>query len=588
MKRREVLEGVAAGWGLAGPTVASGGSRLSGPPARAGRRDRVRNRSATQQRDDPTSVRSIAEWADSDKPARRLFGNGPPFDDDRPDPYDRSGLSYPMVTVDTDPRSQDPPKSRVVSGPIDVGQLHGKVTYGGVRYLDTVSVGPSIPNGTVNYPGDPAGSDRTMYLYNLFFADYNAYDLGMVNRTVDRDRSPDNDTLADGYTDKGVIESHRWIDPADRVFRTARQPQQQPGSSGGPARPTPEYRSLRNVVDRHREGVTHRVLWQNVKLPLAVPGEWGPTERGYRRARARAWGEHIGHAGADVVGMCELNSDDLLTRVKRGYDAWYPDTDRQWEKKDLGVLVGKRSDDDASVQRNVVHTEGKQFDNGGPAVAGTSKEGWMRAVVEVPPLPGNPKFEVFVTHLQPVFESAGTVGSANEDAKLAAKISQMRELRDEIAERNDEKPSQPKIVMGDFNIQSASRGSLLQDDSGVRNGQYFSNFMQQMDSVGMQDAWLTHGGPGPANSDCTFQSDYVCDPFDPTPNRGDANTTDGQRRSYYQGNRLDYVFVEKPKPDHDLHLDVSRVKNVVFDDSRFGQLSDHVGVAFDLLTSPAD
>jgi endonuclease/exonuclease/phosphatase family metal-dependent hydrolase len=150
---------------------------------------------------------------------------------------------------------------------------------------------------------------------------------------------------------------------------------------------------------------------------------------------------------------------------------------------------------------------------------------------------------------------------------------------DAVERRIDEKPHRPTIAMGDFNIHSQNGGY----GDGVDNAQYFSNFMQQMQARGMQDVWLTYGGPGPENTDCNVQPDErTCDPFVSKPGQSYGD--------YYRGNRLDYVFVEKPRPEHDIHVDVSRVTNVIWQDWRYGtpSLSDHPGVAFDIVTSPTD
>jgi hypothetical protein len=67
----------------------------------------------------------------------------------------------------------------------------------------------------------------------------------------------------------------------------------------------------------------------------------------------------------------------------------------------------------------------------------------------------------------------------------------------------------------------------------------------------------------------------------------------------YQQNRLDYVFIEKPKPAHDVTVDVSRMWRVPFsldcpgidDDvgpykSGENRLIDHAGLGMELLVTP--
>lgn len=516
------------------------------------------------------SLREIADWLDPDwSIRRRVYGNGPPFDPKRYQAYKPDEAVFVQVTVDVDNppgpfEAPDPPKTWVVSGSVDAGHLHDKVTYKGIPYLDTVD--PPGPNaeelrGQFDYPGDRA--DRTAepgtmtYLYNLFFSDYNACDLGMMNRT------PDKGTRAQGYTDKGIIESHRWVDPADRTHRTRRH--------GAPP-PTPDYRSLRSVLDRHRKGVKHRMLWQNVQLPDSRALNENLA------AIACAFGGRFGRAGFDIVGMCEIPRSNLMRQLEEGYGLFYPDTQERMALSDLGVLIGQRRRGEDSVARKIVHADGNKFERSGPLGTSFGKEGWLRVVIEVPSLPGNPRFELFVTHLQGVFgEIPGTdVDEGFWDKKQQTKMAQLEELIDEIRERNDEKPQHPKIVMGDFNVHSRGRGGF-DDRSGVLKGQYYSDLMLGMQEVGMQEVWLTFGGPGPNNKECPNKADgYLCDPFTP------------HSKNYYRGDRLDYVFIEKPRPEHELQIDISRVKMTGWPNgSSSNYLSDHVGIAFEILTSPA-
>lgn len=493
--------------------------------------------------DDAISLREVAERMDPEKPARRLYGNGPPFDPDREEAYDPDDLGFPMVVVTEDGGSADPPKRRSVEGPIDVELLYHKTTYQPeghdepIQYLDTVSARLVFTDDHdgVWYVSSDDDSSGT-FVNNLFWADFDAYDLGMINRT------PENEAVPEGYTDKGLVENHRWVDPEEADSDRE------------------EWRSIRNVVDRHRDGVRHRLLWQNMELPL-------DTKVFRRKAVAENLGSQFGESGFDVVGVCEVPAENLLGELRKGYARSYEDVDSR-HHADLGVVVGGQRGGEDTLTRNVTWKEAKKYDRAGPGGTKASKEGWMRTVIEVASLPGNPKFEVFVTHLQAQW-------GAWIDRAQQTKLSQMRELRDEIAERNDEKPNQPKIVMGDFNIHSQNGGY-----DGVPNAQYFGNFMQQMRSVGMQDVWLTYGGPGPANSDCNLRADNSCDPF--VPKDGES------RQNYYRGNRLDYVFVEKPRPEHDVHVDVSRATNVTWTSEEYDHSPDHVGVAFDVVTSPTD
>lgn len=492
------------------------------------------------------SLREIAERMDPDQPdrrlsARRLFGNGPPFVPSRPKPYDINKLEFDLVKVDEDTGSLNPPKTRVVKGPVNLKAIEEKVIYNGIRYLDAPK--GSAPEGTIVLLDTEANSPQEVYLQNLFFSDLNAYDLGMINRT------DDNNTLPNDYTEKGIIESHRWVDSTE-------------GRDQSEA-----WRSIRNVVDRHQKGVWHRVLFQNVNLIDSRSIGENITDI------AKEFGKRFGTFGFDIVGMCEVPREKLIKKhIQPGYGESYNDIDRRWAKKDLGVLVGGRRQSDNITVRNIVDMDSNQFlISGGSSGTIVSREGWLRVVIEVPTLPGNPKFEIFITHLQPVRKDH------YEDQKQSAKIAQMVKLREEIEERIDEKPEWPKIVMGDFNIHSSGRGKAFGADSGIEKGEYFSNFMYQMYSVGMQNIWLTYGGPGEPNNECeNKENNYLCNPFLPN------------EEKYYQGNYIDYAFIEKPQPEHELQIDITRTKATGWPKKGGGYLTDHPGIAFDILTSPKD
>ncbi|WP_123533820.1 hypothetical protein [Halosimplex salinum] len=511
--------------------------------------------------DDAVSLRSVADRMDPERPARRLYGNGPPFDSDRRQAYDTDELDFPLKTVaneTTGPfESVDPPKSRVVEGDVDIGHLWYKTAFQPsdsdepVQYLDTVYsdvliVGDQEEIRTLD--GEIADDDREMYRYNAVWADMNAYDLGMINRT------PDNGSLPEGYTDKGIVETHRWVESTDT----------------GDARD--DWRSIRNVADRHSEGVRHRVLCQN----MYQPSTRGPS--GKLKAVRKEFGKRFSKTGFDIVGMTELPKEGHLDDVRNAYtgEGSYEDVDTRYAGKDLGVLVGGRGDGESETERDITGKNASRYDETGPFLSGTSKEGWLRATIELPSLPNDPKIDLFVTHLQPVM-------GGRKDKKQSVKITQMRNFADAIERRqaelrsDDDKEPHPIVAMGDFNVKSQAGGY----SDNVRNAQYLSNFLQQMHARGMQDVWLTRGGPG-GESGCNRTGGGVrCDPFQP--GAGESY------ESYYRGNRLDYVFVEKPKPDHSIHVDVSRAQTVVWSGSPLGDaLSDHTGLAFDIVTSPAD
>ncbi len=564
MRRRDLLRSVPGAL-----LVTTGGDAGDEDGTTAPDRGRSVRQSDTESRHDydRTSLRAIAASMDDEKPAELLRGNGPPFAAHRPDLYDPADLTYSTVAVGPDADGYPtPPDSLVVSGgPVKLRKLDGLVTYDGVRYLDAPSprTGKTGPfKKSYNYTGQRADSNYTgdnryagdqaarrevkkaMYRYHLLFSHRNAYDLGMVNRTAD------NDSIPEGYTDKGIVESHRF-------------------SAGGE-----DHRSLRNVVDRHRQGVRHRVLWQNAKLPFNAPGETGAEQT------AKLFGRAFADAGYDVVGLCEVYDDFLLEDMEESYRQRYDSTDRKYGFStlyDLGVLLGEGHASESRVRRRLGESTSDRFEATGP-VGGDSLniEGYQHVPVHVPELSGTPAFELWVTHFQGA--GSGLPGdNSGEDAKQDAKLDQLDELTTLIeAFQSGPNNHRPIVLMGDFNVHSNGSGGQFEGGSGVEQGEYYPLFMHEMRSVGMQNAWLTHGGP---NAGCAPESDgYTCESFAPE-NRNE--------NAYYRGSWLDYVFVERPRQRHDLHLDVSRMRSVEFRVD--GEtLSDHDGIGFELLTSPAD
>lgn len=577
MRRRELLAGIGAGLVCPG----AGGATPVGVPSETGNGDR--DGPGPRYDHDPESLRSIAESMDGEKPARRLRGNGPPFADGRPEPYDPADLTYPTVAVGPDEDGfPNPPDSLVVrGGPVDLKLLDRMATYDGIRYLGIPLPRPwHTLQKDYDYTGERADSNYTgdnryagdkqakkdvktaMYRYNLLFSHRNAYDLGMVNRTADNgsvvcpaEDDPDEDApcedyhTLEAYTDKGIVESHRFREGGE------------------------DHRSLRNVVERHQQGVRHRVLWQNAKIPFNAPG--GGDEQ-----KAKALGRWFADTGYDVVGLCEVYDDILLEAMEDAYGKRYDSTDREYgfpTLYDLGVLLGEQHASESRVRRRLGDGNSDRFQATGPiGGASVNIEGYQRVPVHVPELPGTPAFELWVTH----FQGAGSgleIDDKGEDAKQHAKLDQLDELTTLIEEfQSGPNNDRPIVLMGDFNVHSKGSGGQFDGGSGVEGGQYYSDFMHAMQSVGMQEAWLTHGSLG-GNCRRDEGSPY-CRSFVKT-----------NERAYYNGNRLDYVFVERPRERHGIHLDLSRLKTLEFPKENGGEpLSDHLGFGFELLTSPAD
>ena len=221
-------------------------------------------------------------------------------------------------------------------------------------------------------------------------------------------------------------------------------------------------------------------------------------------------------------------------------------------------------------------------------------EGWQRVKVDVD-LDGVPDaaFDLFLTHLD---ATTKLKGKKRRDKDRTRRRKQIDKLVDRIEARQNAEWALPKVVMGDMNIWSTK---LFENDDLAA----YETLLRQMDSVGMQSAWETYGGPANGKNECEVldrtprldghqdcRATCHCDPF----HEGDVG--DGW---------LDYVFIEEPRDHHAINLDISRMwqvptnvkecdclsdrvaqnkMNKTVDDGPY--LTDHAGLGFELLTSP--
>lgn len=498
------------------------------------------------------SLRAVGEFVDAEHRPKRLYGNGPPFA----------------------PGRSDVPPVR-------------KVAY-------CWSPGCDIADA----------STWTRYLVYDGTADENAYDLGMANRI------PDGLPSGVDLSQKGLVESHRWISPADG-FRTRRQAQQPPGEDGTPEPPTPEYRSIRTVADRHADGHTHRCAWLNTKL---LGGSEGVAPR---RDRARTIGRMFGAADYDVVTLGEVDKVEYALDISAEYARRYATAggsidytfDRRGLKRgktdvyaegDLDSQItltygpnrpGSQPLNDSSGLHSIVgHRDGDRairrtnrtvYDTG---TVQSIQQSYQRLSIGTP----NGGFEVFCTHL----------ASGPNDVPRKKRKQQLDELTDAISDRQDDLGEWPKVAVGDFNVH-ADRD--FGDDAKLD----YEGMLDAMGDVDMQEAWLTYGGPvgksgHPAcrpdsDDEGRFSPHCHCDDYE----------LSRLREVGRDGGRIDFAFVEKPKPGHSVTLDVSRIWRIattgscgglrslasgnpfaVSRDRYQGALTDHAGLGFALLTSP--
>lgn len=223
---------------------------------------------------------------------------------------------------------------------------------------------------------------------------------------------------------------------------------------------------------------------------------------------------------------------------------------------------------------------------------GFNKEGWQRFDIELPAerFGEGVGFEIIATHLD-AFDK-------KRDKKI--RRGQLNDLVNLISDRQKTRASWPKLLVGDLNIHSTKDrkfcgrgvGNYEPSDVDCKRISY-TYLLERMSDVGMQDAWLTHGGPArhTGAKDCKTRDDEtaIC------------HCKDFHKMG---GDRLDYVFVERPKQSHDVQLDLSRMWRTAWNIDCYtrqamgefrdafvvkgNKLTDHHGIGFQLLTSPKE
>lgn len=316
--------------------------------------------------------------------------------------------------------------------------------------------------------------------------------------------------------------------------------------------------SLREVLERHDgpASTSHRLLALNTALLWISHDEL--------RARAKDIGRTIGREGYDVACLCEVFGPEEVGLIRDRVDdygepAWeeaFGPPDSFWHTS--GGLYGLVGGDD----RDLVGSAQETYSDGGAGADEWANKGWLRMEIDL----GPGTLDVFLTHAN------ASRGSTN----VSDRKQQLRELTDAIAQRQRDCPGHVTMAVGDFNVYS-------EDDE-------YEWFLERMaETCSLRDAWLTSGGKAGATrafSHCSFgPPDCACD---------DYESTD------YGKNRLDYVFVQDPHPEHDFQLDIGRVRRRPFPraapcgdvdpadlaDDEYDYVSDHLGLDVELFASP--
>lgn len=195
--------------------------------------------------------------------------------------------------------------------------------------------------------------------------------------------------------------------------------------------------------------------------------------------------------------------------------------------------------------------------------------------------PGAGRIEIFSTHLCYGGGLLPGGGVDNPHRRHKIRMAQLDELVSFV--QREHRPGNIIVLAGDFNVPAHDP-----DYPDGPTAQY-DDMMARLAELGVRDLWVEHGdGDGPT---CGDADDDFADQYDPaTPDA--LITPEGEAdRPAAKPNRqrIDYVFMEEPRADHQLTLDVISMTRYAFpraddapDRARLPRLSDHIalGVRF--------
>jgi endonuclease/exonuclease/phosphatase family metal-dependent hydrolase len=155
----------------------------------------------------------------------------------------------------------------------------------------------------------------------------------------------------------------------------------------------------------------------------------------------------------------------------------------------------------------------------------------------------------------------------SEDERVAWRTLQVRELQAFIAETH--KAANVAVLVGDFNI----------DAYGGTHYGGAPSLAESTGALGLEDQWVQQ-----------FPSDLARGGTDCALSESSIDCVASSRTPADDQPRIDYLFVERPTPEHTFNVDVSRIILRDFPRASYREnqasLSDHRGLDFHLLCSP--
>ncbi len=315
-----------------------------------------------------------------------------------------------------------------------------------------------------------------------------------------------------------------------------------------------------------------------------------------RPMRAREIGKMIG-AQYDVAGLCEVfereRQDDVIAkagesgRPAQGHRG--PEADGELAGSGLLTITFGDASSVESARSQIKDALGNIFQphdllslSGGSKDANThvfsnqgsrlhdadawSRKGVLRTVVDL----GVGRLDLYTTHL---YKGGDGLGEPSDEERWAVKQSQIGEIVAFMTQTHDSR--NVAMLMGDFNV-------------GATDVTEYGFLTSQLAKVHLVDLWpfwmeppagIALAKPGGATdnpSRCAdFDKSFCGEPTVP------------QSGTVPPGQRIDYVFVERPRPQHSFTLDFGRMRRRAFHfpeaDDEF--LSDHVGLHFLMFAS---
>lgn len=321
--------------------------------------------------------------------------------------------------------------------------------------------------------------------------------------------------------------------------------------------------SFREVGERHigNKSQYHKMLVYNTYLMKAKAF----TEATDRVARSMDIGRMIGREGYDIACLCEVFDGDDGKRIRKRVDnygstnwaeAFGPDSSWFHVSGGLYGLVKEQR------HRQLIHSENKEYKDGGEGVDEFSNKGWLLMELDL----GPGILDVFLTH----------TNAGKDNDNIESREEQLRELVRAIKRRQKDHPNHITMAVGDFNVYSSKR-------------EYKWLLEAMKKNCLMHDVWLTRGGKAGATH--AFNNRLCINSGPP-----ECMCEDYNNKSY-GGNRLDYIFIQGPKKEHTMNIDISRVRRKPFPRCKpcgdldpksldINHMSDHLGLHLEFVSSP--